>query len=303
MNSTLRDYLFLHLLVIILGFTGILGKVIEINPVAIVLIRTAIASIVIAGILFIRRRSFKVSKPLLIRLVIAGLILAFHWVCFFGSARLATVSISLITYSTASFFTSIIEPLITKKKVSIREVILGSFAIIGILLIFNFETQYFTGIMVGLLGAFLVAIYSTSNAVMTHKLPSNLINFYQLSAACVGMILSFPIFWKFNWIAIDSSIPSSRDWFWLVVLATGFTVFPYIAMVTLMRKFSAFTINLSLNMEPIYGVALALCFFGETEYMSNGFYFGSILILSSVLLHAYWNRQKKAPKAEPKELL
>jgi drug/metabolite transporter (DMT)-like permease len=117
------------------------------------------------------------------------------------------------------------------------------------------------------------------------------------------MILSFPIFWKLDWLDISSSIPTQRDWFWLVALATVFTVFPYIAMVTLMRKFSAFTINLSLNMEPIYGVALALFFFGETEYMSNGFYFGSILILASVLLHAYWDRQKKAPKAKPKELI
>lgn len=297
MNASLKDYAFLHFLVIILGFTAILGKLIEINPVALVFFRTAIASVFIAVLIKFKKHEFGVPKPLFIRLILVGLILAFHWVCFFGSARLSTVSISLITYSTTSFFTSFIEPLSTHKKISAREVILGSLAIVGILLIFNFESQYFLGIIVGLFGAFLVAIYSTSNAIMTHKLPSIIINFYQLSAACVGMLISFAVFYALNWVDLASSIPSKQGWFWLFVLSTFCTVFPYIAMVTLMKKFSAFTINLSLNMEPIYGVGLAILFFGQTEHMSNGFYFGSLLILFSVGLHSYWNRQKKSPSS------
>lgn len=302
MNSTLKDYLFLHFLVVILGFTAILGRFIEINPVALVFFRTAIASSAIALILFIKKDSFRVPSGLLVKLCLAGVILAFHWVCFFGSARLATISVSLVTFSTTSFFTSIVEPLGTGKRISRREVILGGLAIFGIILIFNFESQYYLGILVGLLGALLVAIYSTSNVIMTHKLPSRLINFYQLLAASFCLLVCYPFFLAMDWIEIDSTFPTSAGWMWLFILGTICTVFPHIAIVTLLRRFSAFTINLSLNMEPIYGIGLALLFFGETEHMSVGFYFGSALILLSVGLHAYWDRQKKALKVEPEGL-
>jgi drug/metabolite transporter (DMT)-like permease len=296
MESTFKDYLFLHLLVLILGFTAILGRLVEVNPVVLVILRTLIATVVIAALMLLKKQSFTVSRLVFWRLFMVGSILALHWICFFGSARLATVSVSLVTFSTTSFFTSIIEPLSTRKKISGREVLLGSLAVVGIFLIFSFEAQYIEGIIVGLLGSFLVAIYSSSNAIMTHKLPSRLINFYQLLAACIFMTLGYPLFLMFGWLTIDSSIPTYMDWVWIFVLATICTVFPYIAIVTLMKRFSAFTVNLSLNMEPIYGIGIAILIFGKTEHMSTGFYAGAALILSSVILHAYWNKQKKAPQ-------
>jgi drug/metabolite transporter (DMT)-like permease len=296
MEIRFKDYLLLHSIVVILGLTAILGKLINANPLILVLYRTAIATVIIFFLMIFQKNIFMITKGQLAKLIGVGLVLALHWLCFFGSARLATVSISLVAFSTTSFFTSLIEPFVNKKKVSLREVFLGIVVLLGILLIFKFESAYYQGIILGLMGAILSAIYSTANVILIREVSSRLINFYELLVAALAMLAIVLGAIYTQYLDLANLHLTFQDAIWVLVLASVCTVLPYIALVNLMKKFNAFTVTLSVNMEPIYGIALALLFFGETEKMTTGFYGGAALILSTVVLHAYWSRQKKAPK-------
>lgn len=290
----LKDYLQLHFIVLILGFTAILGRLVTVDVYTLVLLRTGLASSGMALILFLRKNSFKVASSDFRLLVMVGCVIAIHWLCFFGSARLATVSVSLIVFSTTSFFTSIIEPIYHKRKISYFEVLLGIMVIVGIACIFTFEPQYLLGIIVGLIGAFLAAVFTIMNTKFTQRLVGAVINFYELASAFVfiGVLMVFSS--TFGLFDIAFTIPSASDWLWILVLALGCTLYPYLKILDLLKRFSAFTINLSVNMEPIYGIVLALLIFGEKEKMSAGFYVGAVIILSTLVLHFWHTKHKKS---------
>jgi drug/metabolite transporter (DMT)-like permease len=281
----LKDYLRLHILIIILSFTGILGKLMEANAVAVVSYRTFVAAVALFIILKIRGVSLKVNSKDFFLLVFTGMVLGLHWLCFFGSAKVSTVSISLVTFSTTSFFTSLLEPIFLKKKFNLPEIVLGILAIIGVAIMFSFEIKYFEGIIIGLMGAFLAAVFSIINSKLTHRFESQVITFYEISAAFLVCILVYFAFFRNESMEI-----SSKDWIWLLILSLGCTVIPHAQMIKLMKKLSVFTVNLSLNMEPIYGVVLAFLIFGESERMSPQFYFGGLLVLMSVFLHPFLGR-------------
>ena len=281
----LKDYLRLHILIIILSFTGILGKLMEANAVAVVSYRTFVAAVALFIILKIRGVSLKVNSKDFFLLVFTGMVLGLHWLCFFGSAKVSTVSISLVTFSTTSFFTSLLEPIFLKKKFNLPEILLGILAIVGVAIMFSFEIKYFEGIIIGLMGAFLAAVFSIINSKLTHRFESQVITFYEISAAFLVCILVYFAFFR-----NESMVISSKDWIWLLILSLGCTVIPHAQMIKLMKKLSVFTVNLSLNMEPIYGVVLAFLIFGESERMSPQFYFGGLLVLMSVFLHPFLGR-------------
>lgn len=281
----LKDYLRLHILIIILSFTGILGKLMEANAVAVVSYRTFVAAVALFIILKIRRVSLKVNSKDFFLLVFTGMVLGLHWLCFFGSAKVSTVSISLVTFSTTSFFTSLLEPIFLKKKFNLPEILLGILAIVGVAIMFSFEIKYFEGIIIGLFGAFLAAVFSIINSKLTHRFESQVITFYEISAAFLVCILVYFAFFR-----NESMVISSKDWIWLLILSLGCTFIPHAQMIKLMKKLSVFTVNLSLNMEPIYGVVLAFLIFGESERMSPQFYFGGLLVLMSVFLHPFLGR-------------
>ncbi|MBP6619107.1 MAG: EamA family transporter [Leadbetterella sp.] len=283
----MRDYLKLHVLVLLLGFTGILGKLIEASSIAVVFYRTLVAAIALFVILLFRRIKLTVNLRDFGLLIFVGLLLALHWLCFFGSAKISTVAISMVTFSTTSFFTSLLEPVLGKKKLDFKEILLGLLAVVGVAIMFSFETKYLSGILIGLLGAFLCAAFTIFNSKLTHRFDSQLISFYELSAAFLVCFVVYLAFFK-----KQDLIMSQQDWVWLLVLALVCTVIPHAQMIKIMKKISVFTVNLSLNLEPVYGVVLAYFIFGENERMSTQFYLGGLLVLLSVFLQPLFLQRK-----------
>jgi drug/metabolite transporter (DMT)-like permease len=196
----------------------------------------------------------------------------------------------LVTFSTTSFFTSLWEPILGKKDLDFKEILLGLLAVVGVAIMFSFETQYLAGILIGLLGAFLCAAFTIFNSKLTYRFDSQLISFYELSAAFVVCLVVYFMFFERQDLAM-----SQRDWLWLLVLALVCTVIPHAQMIKIMQKISVFTVNLSLNLEPVYGVVLAYFIFGESERMSTQFYLGGVLVLLSVFLQPILLREKPQP--------
>lgn len=290
----LKDYLQLHFVVLILGFTAILGRLVEVDIYTLVLLRTGLASMGMALIIYARKTSFKVQGKDLRLLFLMGCVIAIHWLCFFGSARLATVSISLIAYSTTSFFTSIIEPLYHRRKPSYFEMLLGLFVVIGIACIFSFDPQYKLGLAVGLIGALLASVFTIMNTELIKGLKATVINFYELLAAFGFMILFISMTFLTESASVEVIMPNKNDWLWVLLLAFGCTLYPYLKILDLLKRFSAFTINLSVTMEPVYGILLVLLFFGDKEKISSGFYIGAGVILANLLMHFLHTRHKKS---------
>ena len=293
MIATTADYIKLHFIVVILSFTAILGRLTDVSSLGVVFFRTLIAAIGIGLWMLYQKKSLRIDRENFWRLVGTGGIVAAHWICFFGSARMATVAVSLVCFSTTSFFTSLVEPLLQKRKISWLEVVLGVFVVVGIGFVFTFEYQYLAGIMIGLAGALLAAIFSVLNAQLTNHVEARTITFYEMFGAFLFSLLLIPLFFFFDSGQDFQVIPSPEDWKWLFVLGIVCTVFPYIEVLHLLKKMTAFTMNLSLNMEPIYGIIMAYFIFGESEKMTGGFYIGAVLILASVVAHPLIGRFSK----------
>lgn len=282
----LKDYIKLHVFVLLFGFTGILGKLISVDSLTLVLYRTLFAALGLFVILYFRKVKIQLSFRDFAVLFGTGLVLGLHWLCFFGSGQLSTVSVSLVTFSTTSFFTGILEPFFFKKKMVWYEIVLGIIVVIGVSIMFSFEIRYLTGIFVGLLGALLAAVFSIVNSRLTHRFDSQAISLVELSAAMFFMGVIFLFAGDFNSLKLNR-----HDLFWLLILSWVCTVIPYSQMISLMRRISVFTANLSLNLEPVYGVILAYFIFGESEKMSFEFYLGGILVLLTVMLHPILKRR------------
>ncbi|MEQ8878482.1 MAG: DMT family transporter [Cyclobacteriaceae bacterium] len=293
MTQERKDYLTLHFLVVIWGFTAILGLLIEIPSVEVVFYRTLIASIGLFVLLKIWNRPLTIHIPRHLWMILGtGSLIAAHWILFFLSARISNASVCLAGMATCSLWTSLIEPLSQKRKIVGFEVILSIIAFIGIGVIFNVEYDYFLGIFTAVLSAFLSAVFTVINGRFIKTSDPFVITFYEMIGACVTVALFFPIYSGFF---VDHLVlnPSPMDWLYLSILAMVCTVYAYSVSVQLMKRLSAFSINLVVNLEPVYGIILALIIFGESEEMSVGFYLGTSLILFSVLLYPVLNKRYK----------
>jgi drug/metabolite transporter (DMT)-like permease len=290
-KPTTTDYLKLQFIVAILGFTAILGRLTVISSLGVVFWRTLIAAAGMFIVAKLMKKNFALPFKKALPLLGIGVVMSLHWICFFGSARAATIAVSLVSFSTTSFFTSLIEPIVSKKKISWVEVFLGVLVVAGMYFVFKFEGKYLLGIIIGLIGAFLATIFSTINAKIANQYDAQLVTFYEMVGAFLGCFIYIPLiifFSKEEFLLI----PQGNDWLWIAILGLGCTVYPYIEMMKLLRKISAFMLNLSINLEPIYGIVLAYLVFGEKEKMTAGFYIGGVLILASVLLYPVLKRGK-----------
>lgn len=284
-----KNLFILHLTVFIWGFTGILGALISIDAVQMVWYRVLIASISLFVYFLATKTNIKVSKKQFFQFFFTGSIVALHWIFFFHSIKVANVSVSLICLSSVTLFIAILEPLIKKQKISKGDIFVGLLIILGIYLIFKFETKYTTGIIFGLLSAVAASFFSTINSTLVQKSNPSIIGFYELSGA---------FFWITIYRLFDKSLLtetfnlSPTDWFYLMVLGTICTALAYVAGVAVMRTLSAFRVALITNLEPVYGIILAFLLFGAKEQMSSGFYVGSLLILSAVFLYPIYKRRR-----------
>ncbi|WP_149527158.1 DMT family transporter [Sphingobacterium hotanense] len=287
--ATNRNILILHFTVLIWGFTGVLGELISVSAMHLVWYRVLIAAISLWVYFLIAKKPILVSKSQLIQYLAVGMLVGLHWVLFFHAIKISTVSVTLVTLSSVTLFTAILEPIINRKKISIADILIGLVIIFGIYLIFKFEFQYFWGIVYGLSCAFCASIFSIFNARMVKKGSPTSITFYEMIGAWIGVSIIMLISGQFD----EQMILSQSDLMYLLVLGVGCTAIAYVLGVAVMRELSAFTVALTTNMEPVYGIILALLIFGQKEAMSTGFYFGAIIVLVAVFIYPYLKTKLK----------
>lgn len=282
-----KNLLILHFTVFIWGFTGILGKLITIGAVQLVWYRVLIASVSLFLYFNFNKTALKVSRSTFLKLVFTGALVGGHWILFFLSIKLSTVSVSLVCLSSITLFTAIFEPLINKKKISKLEIIAGALIVTGILIVFKFETQYTKGIIAGLTSAVCASLFSIINArqVKHHQAP--VIAFYELAGAFVWISIFLGLTHGFN----QSMLLHQADIGYLLLLGTICTSLAYVAGVSVMRELSAFRVALITNLEPVYGIIMSFVFFGDMNKMTIGFWVGAIIILSTIFLFPVAQKQ------------
>ena len=287
--STSRDYFELHFIVLLWGFTAILGMLITIPPVELVFYRTLLSAFFLAFLLVSRGTSFKLGNKSILYMLLTGVLMGAHWITFFLSARVSNVSVSLAGFATIALWTSILEPLILTKKFQWYELLLGLVIILGLYIIFQFEFQHAWGLILGVISAFLGALFTVLNGRFTHDFDHYAITFYEMIGATISIVLVLPWYSSSQPYGLQL-LPTSMDWLYLVILALVCTVYAYSISVELMKRISAFAINLTVNLEPVYGIIMAVIIFGEKERMTSGFYWGTAIILLAVLSYPIFNR-------------
>lgn len=297
-TSKLKNQLHLHFIVFIWGFTAILGALISINAVPLVWFRVLLGSATLFIFLKIRRVTFKENWSDLIKFLIGGIIVALHWVTFFYAIKISTISTTLITLSSSAFFVVIFKPFFEKKKFELYEMVLAIFTILGFVIIFRSEKLYTVGMLIALISAMLVALFSVYNSKLVKTYTGSKIAFYELFFAglFLTVILLFNNEFTFEFFQLKSS-----DWMYLIILATICTAYPFVVATNLLKKMSPFTIVLTNNLEPIYGILLALVLFGDKERMSSSFYMGGVIILSSVLINGLIKSRKFSGRLNSEE--
>jgi drug/metabolite transporter (DMT)-like permease len=283
--ANLRSYLHLHFLVLIWGFTAIVGLMVTISPAALVFYRTLFAATGLGLIIFFKQKTFKTGSADLLRMLAVGFVLSAHWMLFFASARVSTASVCLAGMATTSLWTSLIEPLVSKKPIRPLEVGLGILAFAGLYVVFRFEFDHALGLALALASALLAAVFTVANSKLVQRISAYTITFYEMIGATVFSFVFLGISEWQGWTGGEPFIPAGKDWIWILFLALVCTVYASTMATQLMKQFSAYLINLTINLEPVYGIALAFFFFGEKERMTQEFYLGTLLILLAVLLY------------------
>jgi drug/metabolite transporter (DMT)-like permease len=282
-----KNLLILHFTVFIWGFTGILGALISIPAVSLVWYRVLIASLSLFLYFRVNKTELKIGGSTFLKLVFTGALVGGHWILFFASIKLSTVPVTLVCLSSITLFTAIFEPLINKKKISKLEILAGSLIIIGIILIFKFETKYTKGIITGLISAVFASLFSIINSRQVKKYEAPVIAFYELSGAFVWISVYLLFTGGFN----QSMALKGADIGYLLILGTICTSLAYVAGVSVMRELSAFRVALITNLEPVYGIIMSFVFFKDTSKMSLGFWVGAVIILSTIFLFPVAQKQ------------
>jgi drug/metabolite transporter (DMT)-like permease len=298
LKNKFKNQLHLHFIVFIWGFTAILGALISIDAIPLVWFRVLLASLVLFIFLKIRKIPFNENGSDMLKLFFGGVLVALHWVTFFHAIKISTISTTLITLSSSAFFVVIFKPFFEKKKIEVYELLLAFLAVLGFVVIFYSETLYTKGILVALLSSMLVALFSVYNSKLIKSYRGSKIAFYELFFA--GIFLTVILIVK-NDFSVSYFQLSQSDWFYLLLLAIICTAYPFVVATNLLKKMSPFTIVLTNNLEPVYGIVLALIIFGEKEQMSIQFYVGAAIIFSSVLLNGILKSRKFTGRMKTKE--
>ncbi|TAG88539.1 MAG: DMT family transporter [Bacteroidetes bacterium] len=285
---TYKDYFLLHWIVLIWGFTAILGKLITLSPLELVIYRTAIATSISAMVLmYYRQFEVKIKTIEIIKMLFTGFLIALHWLLFFGAAKLSA-SVCLAGLTTATLWTSILEPIIQKRPLKFYEMGLGLVVMLGLYQIYNVEINHSLALFMAMASAFFGVLFSILNARFTHRHHHQMITFYEMLGAMVSMMVFLPFHDLFFWSEVTLRFePTQNDWIYLFILGGICTVYAYSLSVKLMKKFTPFAVNLTVNLEPVYGIILALLIFGKEEEMKSGFYLGTIIILVAIFTYPF----------------
>lgn len=295
------DYLHLHFIVILWGFTAIIGVKIELPTLQLVVMRTLLTVLGLGLYLRWRKIPLRMEPSLAWPLLLNGFLIGLHWLSFFGAARVANVSTCLAGLSTTSFWTSLIEPWLLGRRFRWYEAAMGLLVMAGLSIVVTAEWDKVGGLAIGLASAIFAAFFSVFNARFIQRHSATVITLYEMIGAAGLMSLA--------WLVVGLSpvggenkplVPSGADWGYLLVLSFVCTVYAYAAAVDLLKRFTPFAMNLTINLEPVYGIVLAWLLLGDAEKMTPAFYAGTALILASVLTYPLLHRlvEKRRPEAE-----
>jgi drug/metabolite transporter (DMT)-like permease len=286
-----KSYLLLHIAVVIAGFTGIFGKLISLNEGLLVWYRVFFSFIWLFFILKLFR--VKAAIPVRNKFNIAkvGMLITLHWLFFYGSIKYSNISIGVVCFCLTSFFTAILEPIINRKKFVVTELLLSMLTLLGIALIFHFDTSYQVGIAIGVVSSAFGALFTIYNERLVKHYDSKVINYYQMMGGTIGLGVLMPLYLYF--FPVAQLIPSLTDTGYLLLLSLFCTVGLYIMFAESLKRIPAFTVNLSFNLEPIYSIIIAFLFFDEGKEVNASFYVGLFFVAASVVLQTIISVRKK----------
>lgn len=286
-----NNYLHLHFLVFIGSFTAVLGELITIKAIPLVWYRMILASILMFIYIKIAKVKLKITLKSLLRLSIAGIIIALHWITFFAAIEASNISIALAMFSTGAFFTSFIEPIIYKRNIIWYEILFGILVVIGVFIITQSEIKYLTGVLLGVSSAFFSSLFAVLNGKFLTQHTATVISFYEFLSGV--LFISIYILFFEGGFSLDFFNLSTSDFGYLFILASICTAYAFIAAVYVMKLVSPYTVMLTYNLEPVYGIIMAIILFPEKEQMSTLFYYGAIVIIATVLLNGILKNARK----------
>jgi drug/metabolite transporter (DMT)-like permease len=289
-NDNLKSYLNLHLIVFIWGFTAILGALITIQSEFLVWYRMFFAAVFLAAFLGLKKKSFKVAPKVLMKFLFVGLLIALHWIFFFEAIKVSTVSITLSVFSLGAFFASLLEPLFYGRKVLWYEVFFGLIIIAGLGLIMQVEINYWNGMVLALVSILLGVLFTLMNGKLIVNHDPSVISFYEFLAGFIFISIYFLFQGSFT---ADFFKLSAQNWILILILASVCTAYAFTASVKVMRRLSPYTVMLTTNLEPVYGIVLAYFIIGGKEKMSTEFYIGAVVIVITVLLNGVIKHYRK----------
>ncbi|MBC8601410.1 EamA family transporter [Parabacteroides acidifaciens] len=282
----MRDaFIKLHISILLAGFTGLFGKLVTLNEGLLVWYRMLLAAVMLFLILWGSGKLKRVPFREVLKIAGTGLLLGLHWVFFYGSIKAANVSIGVVCFSLVGFFTALLEPLIIRRRLSIKEILFSLVAVCGIVLIFQFDTRYRTGIIIGVVSSALAALFTITNKKVGVRHSSSMMLLYEMIGGFLGLTCLLPFY--LHLFPVETILPGMINFLYLLLLALVCTIGLYLLQIQVLKQVSAFTVNLSYNLEPVYSIILAMLFFGEAKELSFAFYAGLGLILLSVLLQTW----------------
>lgn len=288
-----KHFLLLHLIVFIWGFSPILGRYITADTWQLVWYRIIITVVVMAMYLKFSKQSFIIPLKEFWKLCGIGIVIMFHWLSFYGAIKVSNISVTMVAFSTGTLFSAIIEPILYKRRVRLYEILIGLVIMAAIALIFSIETEYWLGIVLGILAAFTSSLFGVFNGIMSHRLTPGVISFYELSAALVGLTLFTLLNGSMNASFFVLDRPSIIG---IGLLSLVCTVFPFITSVNLAKYISPYTIVLTVNLETVYGIIWAILFYQENKEVKPSFYVGVLIILAAIFLNSYLKRISEKSK-------
>jgi len=277
-----KSYLVLHFAVILAGFTGIFGKLISLNEGLLVWYRVFFSSIILLLVLKLFQVATDIKWAEKFNISKIGMFITIHWVFFYASIKYSNISVGVVCYCLTSFFTALFAPIINRKKFNLSETLLSLLTLYGILLIFHFDSSYQLGIGLGVISSAFAALYTIYNERLVKVYDSRLINYYQMLGGTIGLGVLLPVYLYF--FPVESIVPSLKDTGYLILLASFCTVGLYVLFAESLKRISAFTVNLSFNLEPVYAIIMAFIFFNEGKELNLSFYIGLFFVMTSVVL-------------------
>jgi len=282
MNTLLKNHFKLHFVVLLYGFTAILGKLITLPAPEMVWYRMFIAFIVLGGFIHFKKIPLNIGYKPILKMMGVGFVVAFHWITFFHAVKISNVSVTLGCMASTTLFTSFLEPFFFRKRIKWLEVFIGLLIISGLYLIFQFELDFWMGIITALISAFLAGLFTVLNKFFIEDHHPVTISFFEMLSGFLGITLFLTFSGTFS---LGLMVPTKLDVLFIIVLGVVCTAYAFVVAVDVMKVLSAYTVVLAINMEPVYGILLAWAIFGQSEFMSGGFYLGTVIILAAVFLH------------------